>query len=337
MEPNKTTTAPLINLSQKLDGTEDTAAFARHVAEGLSQTQKTLLSRYFYDGQGSRLFQQIMELPEYYLTRCEFEVLQTHKQAIAAHFSDPGFFHLVDLGAGDALKTKILLQELTQSQKGFDYVPVDISGDAMQQLRGTLQKEMPLLEVQAVVGEYFSALDWMHQHKPDRKVVLFLGSNIGNFKEAESQNFLRSVRRYLKAGDKLLLGVDLRKDPETVLKAYSDASGVTAAFNLNLLTRINRELGGNFNLEQFRHYALYNPQDGVMRSFLVSKIEQEVHIGALQQSYHFDAWETIHTENSHKYTLPQVEALASASGFKVEKVFQDKQCRFADVLLTVAS
>jgi dimethylhistidine N-methyltransferase len=325
----------MIDLSRKEDGTNDTETFAGDVAEGLSQHSKSLPSRYFYDAAGSRLFQEIMALPEYYLTRCEFKVLTENRQEIAKHFAQDSFFHLIDLGAGDALKTKILLRELGQQQSDFDYVPVDISGDAMRQLSDSLQQEMPPVDVQAVVGEYFQALEWMHENKPERKVVLFLGSNIGNFKPDESESFLKTICSYLSPGDKLLLGVDMRKDPDTILSAYNDASGVTAEFNLNLLRRINTELGGEFDLAQFRHYPIYNPHEGVMRSFLVSKKEQEVYIRDTGCTFHFDAWEAIHTENSHKYSLQQVEELGKACGFCIEMIFQDNNCRYADVLFSV--
>lgn len=205
----------------------------------------------------------------------------------------------------------------------------------MRQLTNSLQQEMPSVHVQAVVGEYFPALKWLHAHKPERKVVLFLGSNIGNFEQAESIGFLQTICSYLNPGDKLLVGVDLRKNPDTILSAYNDASGVTAEFNLNLLRRINRELGGEFDIEQFRHYPVYNPQEGVMRSFLVSKKAQEVYIRDTGRTFHLDAWEAIHTENSHKYTLRQVEELGKACGFRIDTVFQDEACRFADVLFTV--
>ncbi|MHA6248102.1 L-histidine N(alpha)-methyltransferase [Pontibacter sp. CAU 1760] len=325
----------MIDLSRKKDGTNDTETFAADVAAGLSASLKSLPSRYFYDATGSRLFQEIMALPEYYLTRCEFEVLTENREEIVRQFAQSGFFHLIDLGAGDALKTKILLRELAQQQNAFDYVPVDISGDAMRQLSDSLQQEMPSVNVQAVVGEYFKALEWLQQNKPERKIVLFLGSNIGNFKNDESISFLKSIRSNLSPGDKLLMGVDLRKDPDTILKAYNDASGVTAAFNMNLLRRINSELGGDFDMDAFMHYPIYNPHEGVMRSFIVSKKTQDVHIRATGQTFHFDAWEAIHTENSHKYSLKQVEELGKTCGFRIETVFQDAECRYADVLFTV--
>ncbi|MHC2990638.1 methyltransferase, partial [Pontibacter sp. HJ8] len=200
----------MIDLSRKADGSHDTKAFAHDVAEGLSSEPKKLSSRYFYDAAGSRLFQQIMHLPEYYLTDCELELLSSHRQAMTGKFAAPGFFHLIDLGAGDALKTKILLRELSRQEKHFDYVPIDISGDAMQQLTTSLQQELPDVEVQAVVGEYMQALEWLQANKGERKVVLFLGSNIGNFEPSEGMAFLQSIRSYLNAGDQLLMGVDLR-------------------------------------------------------------------------------------------------------------------------------
>ncbi|WP_299821691.1 L-histidine N(alpha)-methyltransferase [uncultured Pontibacter sp.] len=335
MNLNSTLTS-MIDLSRKEDGTNDTAAFAKDVAAGLSLKQKDLPSRYFYDGKGSQLFQQIMNLPEYYLTRAEHEVFTTNKDAICSRFAGEGFFHLIDLGAGDALKTKILLRQLARQQADFDYVPVDISGDAMQQLTQSLQTELPEVNVQAVVGEYFKALQWLQKHKSERKVVLFLGSNIGNFEKQDSIEFLKSVRGYLSHGDRLLVGVDLKKNPDVILPAYNDAAGVTAEFNLNLLRRINRELGGEFILDQFRHYAMYNPLEGVMRSFLISLKEQQVYIGATGKTYHFAAWEAIHTENSHKYAVQEIEELGGLCGFGTEKVYFDKSKGFADVLFYVA-
>ncbi|MFD2515814.1 L-histidine N(alpha)-methyltransferase [Pontibacter locisalis] len=332
MELKTTTLDPLINLTRKENGNKDLTDFANHVTAGLSHTPKKLSSRYFYDGPGSALFQQIMELPEYYPTRCEYEVITENKSAIAAHLASEGFFHLIDLGAGDALKTKILLKELQERRAAFEYLPVDISEDAMQQLSSSLEKEIPGLNHQAVVGDYNDSLEWLQQNKSGRKVILFLGSNIGNFEHEESLGFLRKIRSHLEPGDSLLMGIDLRKDPDTILRAYNDFAGVTAAFNLNLLHRINRELGGNFDVNGFIHYPIYNPQEGVMRSYLVSKQEQDVYIQATGRSFHFNAWEAIHTESSYKYTLPQIQAMVEASGFTLETIFQDKEGCFADVI-----
>ncbi len=326
----------MINLSLTTNGDNDTASFAADVAEGLGRPLKTLSSRYFYDAMGSRLFQEIMRLPEYYLTRSEHHVLTENKAAITDAFSENDFFHLIDLGAGDGLKTKILLRQLANKHIDFSYIPVDISEDAVKQLEESLQTELPAVKTQGVVGEYFTALEWISKQKSGRKVVLFLGSNIGNFEIEDSKNFLKNLRTYLQPGDKLLVGFDLRKDPEQILKAYDDSAGITADFNINLLRRINAELGGNFDLNQFRHFALYDPAQGAMRSYLVSKIAQEVTIGATGLTFTFTAWEPIHTENSYKYTLPQAAQLAESCGFKVQTVFQDHNGHFADVLFSVA-
>lgn len=323
----------MIDLSLKTDGSQDTAAFAHDVHAGLSHFPKSLPSRYFYDEAGSRLFQQIMDLSEYYLTRAEYNLMQSQKTAMASAFSAGDFFHLVDLGAGDALKTRLLLHELQKQTSAFDYVPIDISGSAMQELTETLQSELPELSVQAVVGEYIMALQWLQAHKKERKVVLFLGSNIGNFEQEDSLVFLKQIRACLNPGDFLLLGVDLRKDPDIILKAYRDDAGVTSAFNLNLLHRINRELGGNFNVDRFQHFALYDPQAGAMKSFLVSQQDQEVYLEATGHRYTFAAWEAIHTENSHKYTVELVQNMAGRCGFEKEQVYLGEQGLFADVLL----
>jgi L-histidine Nalpha-methyltransferase len=328
----QTTTNTLIDLSRHTNGSEDRAHFAQHADQGLSQDPKQLSSRYFYDAKGSQLFQEIMALPEYYLTRAEHELFLQHRTAMARAFAEQGYFHLVDLGAGDATKTKLLLHELVAQDKAFDYVPLDISGDAMQELVQDLQENLPAIPVKAVVAEYLTGLQWLQDALPERKVVLFLGSNIGNFERGEGLAFLRQIRERLQPGDMLLLGVDLCKDPDTILAAYNDASGVTAAFNLNLLKRMNRELGGDFDVSQFKHFALYDPQEGVMKSYLVSKREQTVRLQATGKQYTFAAWEAVHTENSHKYTLQQATDMGQQAGFELVSSYQDAKGLFADML-----
>jgi dimethylhistidine N-methyltransferase len=307
---------------------------ANDVLAGLAETPKTLPSKYFYDAAGSRIFQQIMELPEYYLTRTEFEILEKQKAEICHAFEGESPFHLVELGAGDGLKTKILLRQLMQDKINFEYVPVDISGEAMNQLETSLRSEIPGLKTDGFTGDYFKALNWLQKNKPGRKVVLFLGSNIGNFESADSEQFIQKMASFLQAGDKVLMGFDLRKDPRIIRPAYDDAAGVTAAFNLNLLKRLNRELGANFDLEQFRHFADYDPLNGVMRSFLISRRKQTVTFSALNHSVTFEAWEAIHTENSHKYSIPQIEVLGKNAQLEVEEIFSDERHYFADVLFS---
>ncbi|KAA9327129.1 L-histidine N(alpha)-methyltransferase [Hymenobacter busanensis] len=314
--------------------TPDTQALQEHVRSGLTRTPKTLSSMYFYDEVGSRLFQQIMQLPEYYPTRTEFGLMTEHRHAIAAALMPANGvpLHLLELGAGDGLKTKILLRELLSQQANFTYAPVDISPSALDELRQSLEQELPELRVQPLTAEYTAALPTLRE-QPGRKAVLFLGSNIGNFLPADRLQFLRQLAQPLAPDDRLFVGFDLRKDPRVIQAAYDDAQGVTAAFNLNLLHRLNRELGADFQVDQWQHFAQYNPLDGAMRSFLVSRRAQQVHVAALGQSFAFEAWEAIHTENSYKFTLPQIEALAAEAGLQVLEVFTDEQAWFADVLL----
>ena len=307
---------------------------ARHVTEGLARNPKTLSSMYFYDDLGSRLFQQIMALPEYYPTRAEFAIFREHGAAVGAALGGTagGSFTLVELGAGDGAKTKLLLRELLAANSDFTYAPVDISAGAMSGLVATLADELPALHVEPVVESYADALDQLRT-QPGRKAVLFLGSNIGNFGPAERLDFLRQLAAPLGADDRLLIGFDLRKDPRRIRAAYDDAQGITAAFNLNLLTRLNRELGADFDLARWQHYTDYEPLTGAVRSFLVSTEAQAIYFEALDETVSFAAWEVIHTENSYKFTRPQIEALAAEAGLRVVEFFTDGAGDFADVVL----
>jgi len=326
-------TSSLESQTQQREATRQ--ELARHVAEGLSRAPKTLSSMYFYDDEGSRIFQQIMALPEYYPTRTEYELLNTHCAAIveALRPTDDAPFYLIELGAGDGLKTKILLRYLLEAEVDFRYVPVDISAAALDGLEASLRTELPSLRVEPVVTDYLSALQLMAT-KPGRKVVLFLGSNIGNFLPDDRQDFLRSLAQPLTPDDRLLIGFDLQKDPRLIRAAYDDTQGVTAAFNLNLLTRLNRELGAEFDLAQWRHYTDYDPLAGVVRSFVVSARAQTVPIAALGTNFDFDAWEIIHTENSYKFTAGQIHDVAANTGFRVASFFTDAEDYFADVIFT---
>ena len=311
-----------------------TAELAQHVADGLQREPKALSSKYFYDDAGSRLFQQIMELPEYYPTRAEFAIFREHGPALAAALSPAGggAFSLVELGAGDGLKTKLLLRELLRTGPAFTYAPVDISAGAMTGLVAALAQELPALHVAPVVADYATALAQLRT-RPGSKAVLFLGSNIGNFGPQERLDFLRQLAAPLAPADRLLIGFDLQKDPRRIRAAYDDPQGITAAFNLNLLTRLNRELGANFDLAHWQHYTDYSPLNGAVRSFLVSTRAQQVCFDALDETFDFAAWEVIHTENSYKFTLPQIEALAAEADLRVVTHFTDSATDFADVVL----
>lgn len=305
--------------------------FAKDILAGLTAKPKRLSSKYFYDTAGDKLFQDIMRMPEYYLTDCEYEILETYRaQLLELIGTEP--FNLIELGAGDGLKTKVLLQHFLEAETDFTYLPVDISQNALDKLQQDLHNRWPQLSVQGLQGDYFEVLKALSLKNEVRKVVLFLGSNIGNFEPLQALRFLQELKNSLSTGDLLLIGADLKKDPSVILNAYNDPAGITAAFNLNLLRRINRELHANFDLPQFKHWETYDPQSGATRSYLVSKQAQEVQLKALQETIHFEAWEAISVELSQKYSLSEVEKLAAEAGFQVVQHFFDKQHYFLDSL-----
>lgn len=312
---------------------ETVNAFALDVKNGLVESPKTLPSRYFYDEIGDDLFQKIMDLDEYYLTRAEFEIFVRQKGEILNSFlGDESSFRLVELGAGDGTKTKVLLSYFLEREVPFTYSPIDISGNVLEQLEEDLSEELPALKVEPIVGEYFSALEELAANDTSKEVVLFLGSNIGNFDRASGVEFLTHIGENLSAGDMLLIGFDLMKSPEKILSAYNDKEGVTKAFNLNLLTRINNELGANFNVEDFDHFPTYDPLTGETKSHIISKKQQTVYIESLDESFSFDAWEAIHTEVSQKYSMKMIEAYAAEAGFEIVHNFMDSNQYFVDSL-----
>jgi L-histidine N-alpha-methyltransferase len=329
---------------------------------------------YFYDTEGSRLFQRITELDDYYPTRCEAEIIETHAAEIAAVL--PGPFRLVELGAGDGRKSEILVRQFLDAGLSFEYAPIDICRKSVVDLAASFGRRFGgSLQVRGIVGEYFDGLASLgragkggagkgvshllcdllceapggpfRQKVADTfsntlgwagrrpNFVLFLGSSIGNFSSAGALRFFRRLRESLRPGDFVLVGFDLKKDVEILRRAYNDSEGVTRLFNLNLLDRINRELGGEFDRGRFAHYGSYNMRKACMESWLVSLVEQEVPIRALGRSFSFRAWEGIHVERSHKYDLTQIESFATAAGFRVQKHFFDRRRWFADSLWQV--
>ena len=302
--------------------------FARDVLKGLLAKPKKISSRYFYDAAGDKLFQQIMELEEYYPTRTEHEIFETQKQAILNAFDRP--FRLIELGAGDGKKTKVLLNHFVDQHVSFTYSPVDISADILDELKDTLLEEIPELHVEPLPGDYFHVMEETVSHEEQRNVVLFLGSNIGNYTNILRDDFLQKLRDNLKKGDQVLIGFDLKKDPQVILNAYNDSKGVTRDFNLNLLTRINNELGGNFDIEKFLHFPSYNPDTGECRSYLLSTEDQEVSIEAVEKTFHFRKWEPIFMEVSKKFDLEEIADLADRHGFVVNENFTDAKNWFVD-------
>ena len=307
--------------------------FAENVRTGLSSSPKQLSSRYFYDDEGSRLFMEIMTLPEYYLTRAELKVFTEQTEEIYAAFTEGAeSISLVELGAGDGLKTAVLIEYFLGRGLDLDYSPIDISQEANDALTARFHAKFPALNIKPHTGDYFRVLDSLKNGNGKRKVLMFLGSNIGNFQREKALDFFRSLREVMNANDRLFIGFDMQKDPRVIVAAYDDAQGVTAAFNLNLLTRINRELGGDFDISKFSHYAQYRPVECAARSFLISLEKQTVNIGALSQKFEFDQWEPIFMEISQKYTRPMIEELAAGSGFAIEKDFFDDEYFYTDSL-----
>ncbi|PTT02144.1 L-histidine N(alpha)-methyltransferase [Pedobacter sp. HMWF019] len=305
--------------------------FLKDVLQDLGETPKRLNSKYFYDHTGDGIFQQIMNCEEYYPTNCELEIFQ-HKTTELARVLKNGFdtFDLIEMGAGDATKSSYLLKEMLRKKFDFTYMPIDISADMIGHLEKQLPEEIPGLKVKGLNGEYFEMLTHASQISPKRKVILFLGGTIGNFETNAALDFCRELRSYLQKGDVLMIGFDLKKHPDVIRKAYNDAQGFTRAFNLNLLNRINRELGGNFVLEQFDHYPSYDPATGACRSYLISLAKQEVCIEG--KVFTFEKDEYISMEISQKYSVEETESMAFNSGFKPVNHFFDSRHWFLDTV-----
>lgn len=302
--------------------------FEQDILEGLSAPSKWLSSRYFYDAIGDKLFQEIMSLDEYYPTRTEHTIFQDSKQSILDVFGNN--FRLIELGAGDGYKTKVLLQHFVARNTQFTYSPVDISEDILQELKNSCISEIPELDVDPLPGDYFKVMEETVKHDHKRNVILFLGSNIGNYSAGLRSDFLRQLRGNLKKGDMVLIGFDMKKDPDIIIGAYFDKKGVTTAFNKNLLSRINRELDGTFDLDTFKHFPYYDPTSGECRSYLISQVEQDVHVAG--EVIHFDRWEPIFMEVSKKFDLKEIEGLASTHGFKIVENFTDSKGWFVDAV-----
>ena len=298
--------------------------FAKDVRKGLTDFPKHLSSQYFYDEKGDKLFQDIMAMPEYYLTDREFDILSKNTAEIAGLFArgNPKF-KLIELGAGDGKKTKVLLKYLSEKNFKFKYQPIDISRNALNGLEKSLLKELPDVSVETRQGTYFENLSAINAENGTKKVILFLGSNIGNLLHLQAIEFLKRVQELMQGDDLLFVGFDMKKEPQMILDAYNDPKGITAAFNKNVLTRINRELEGNFDVDKFRHWEVYDPETGTAKSYLVAKEAHKVSLKKLELQVDFKAWETIHTEISQKYDKRTIEWLADKSGLEIVTLFSD--------------
>jgi L-histidine N-alpha-methyltransferase len=299
------------------------------VREGLASRPKCLPSWLFYDEAGSRLFEQITELPEYYLTRVERGILATHAQDMITQAAEGQRLRIAELGAGSAEKTRLLLRAAVQRQVTLVYAPVDVSLSALEEARVRIEREIPGVQVALQLADYTHGLALEPTSAGERRLVLYIGSSIGNFEPRAAERLLAGVGAGLQPGDALLLGVDLVKSEKTLLAAYDDASGVTAAFNRNLLVRLNGELGADFDPQAFAHQAIWSAGESRMEMHLVSRTAQRVRISALDCDVMFKAGEGIHTENSYKYRSGQAEDLLANAGFTPVSKWTDARGWFA--------
>jgi L-histidine Nalpha-methyltransferase len=322
--------------------------FAADVERGLAAQSKYVSPKYLYDEVGSQLFEQICLQPEYYLTRTEASILNKHAPVISKLVGSN--IEIIELGSGSSSKTAILLSYLSLQKKRIYYFPIDISSSILMESTRRLKSQFPNVSIIGIRSDYNLGIDKAaaaaaagcksserNQEIPDMKLVLFLGSSIGNFELIEARSLLGSVRKKLHTNDLLLVGFDLQKDESVLNAAYNDKAGITAKFNLNLLARINRELDGNLELGKFEHHAFYSREQQRMEMHLVSKTNQQLYIGALGKTFAIRKGESIHTENSYKYTLNQIAALADDCGFTLEKNFLDKNRWFDVALLSPSS
>jgi L-histidine Nalpha-methyltransferase len=293
------------------------------VSTGLTKRPKTLSPWLFYDEAGSQLFEEITEVPEYYVTRTEREILTDHAADMIRAAAGGRRLSIAELGAGTATKTGLLLKAAVEQQGKVTYNPIDVSETALEQARTMIEEQLPEVTVEPIVADYTDGMRL--SSSADRRLVLYIGSSIGNFAPAEAVNVLRDVRAELLPGDCLLLGTDMVKDAQTLVSAYDDAAGVTARFNLNVLTRINREFHANFHLEHFRHRARWNKEQSRIEMHLQSLLPQRVSIRDLNLDVRFSLGETIHTENSYKFTDERVESLLERAGFSLSHYWTDSK------------
>lgn len=312
---------------------EDLQHFSEEVLEGLNRQKKHISSKYFYDEKGSQLYTAITHHADYYLTNSDLYILNQYKEELSQRI--PKDFNLIELGPGEGIKARLLIEQFLRNKHRFTYFTIDISPKYLQQIVQQFNAELPHLAVTALNSDYFRGIRWLTERSRKPNLLLFLGSSIGNFNLEDTHYFLHGLWHDLHDGDYCLIGFDLRKNIDVLLKAYNDSSGLTKQFNLNLLSRINHELGGHFDLQLFEHYGTYNVYKGAMESYLISLCEQNITIEALNQAFHFDAYEPLHLEVSYKYTLRQIEDYAQGNGFALVKNFFDPNHWFVNSLWRV--
>ena len=321
-------------MSVNLSEIEKNNRFARDVDKGLSAKRKYVPPKYFYDKIGSRLFEKICDQPEYYPTRTETRILSTHMDTIIKLIGDHRkSLNIIELGSGSSIKTKLLLKNFL-SKRRIHYFPIDISQSILDISVKHLISEFNNLQCTGICSEYIEGLKRINDlifDSPNfsyQKLIIFFGSTIGNFEPNQAQTFMTNIKKQMTNQDMMLVGFDLQKDQRTMEKAYNDAAGITAKFNLNILARINRELGGRFNVKSYYHKSFYNQSANRIEMHIVSKHDQEVEIKLLDKIFSFHAEESIHTENSYKFSLDEITTLATKSGFKIVTNFTDLGGRF---------
>ncbi len=307
--------------------------FAADVFHGLMSNPKSISSKYFYDKVGSRIYTGITNVHEYYPSKCESEILSTNCDKILKHINHyQKRFQLIELGSGDGRKTRILIKHFIEHDADFEYVPVDICSEENELLMNELQDLFPGLEVNSLTGDFMDTISLLPSDQGEGKVILFLGSTIGNMNDHETRLFLKTLQQQMDVNDLLLIGFDLKKHPGVISKAYNDSNGLTRAFNLNLLTRINTELDADFDISMFEHYPVYDPHTGEAKSYLVSSSNQSVFIKKLGKVFSFQEGEIIFTEVSRKFTVEDILDLAEHTGFEVIENFTDSRSYFIDSL-----
>lgn len=308
--------------------------FLKDVVRGLLGSPKAIPSSYFYDEEGSRLFQQIMQLEEYYLPEAELEIINQRTGKIIDDLNLKNYtLDVIELGAGDGSKTLNFLQQATNSGVRIHYYPLDISPEILKTNISLINRHLPTTKVNPVAGDFLDTLSNIPK-TGNQRIILFMGSNIGNLTDMEIVNLLRYIGSNLEPEDAVLIAFDLKKCPKTILRAYNDSKGITRKFNLNLLHRINRELNGDFDVSRFDHYPLYDPVSGTVNSYLISKCEQTVQLDNGKYTFRFAPFEAINTEISRKFSLTQIEQICTRSGFKVSAYYAVKKEHYTLTLLS---
>ena len=303
--------------------------FSSDIVNGLKQKQKILHPKYFYNDSGSKLFEQICKLDEYYLTRSEIEILESFHEELSMHLVNE--YNLVELGSGSSYKTKFILDILHRKQNNVEYFPIDIS-NILKHSIGYLSTDYDKLKIIGIIDTYEHGLRFVKQYQNKKNLVMFLGSSFGNFMPDEGKIFLKNISESMKSGDLFLIGLDLKKDAQILEDAYNDSNGVTGKFNLNILSRINTELDANFDLGKFEHDSIFNEHEGKIEMHLRSLTDQKITISKTNDEIYISEGESIITENSYKFTELEIKSMISNSGLEISQIWYDKRNFYSLVL-----